>query len=73
MRHHAPRAARCGSAGTRVISAPVAWRIAFRIAGAVGISDVLAQALGAEGAFGVRHLDQDGFRSGGTSPKVGIR
>ena len=28
---------RCGSAGTRCNSAPVAWRIAFRMAGAVGI------------------------------------
>ena len=52
---------RSGVAGVRVMRAPVAWWMALRMAGAVGIKRLLADALGAEGADGRGAFDEDGL------------
>ena len=64
---------RCGSTGTSRIVDAVAWRIADEDGGGGRDQGRLADALGAEGAFGLRVLDQAAPRSRGMSPTVGIR
>ena len=50
---------RVGVAGTLVTSTPVAWRMALRIAGAVGISTCSPSPLAPNGPSGIGNLDQD--------------
>ena len=63
---------RVGVAGTVVTSTPVAWRMALRIAGAVGISTCSPSPLAPNGPSGsgtsIRIVSISG-----TSPMVGIR
>jgi hypothetical protein len=51
---------------------PVACRIAFKMAGAVGISTCSPSPFAPNGPSGSGNLDQD-VSIGGTSPMVGIR
>src|SRR6056297_2638252 len=62
----------CGKAGRRVTSAPVAWRIAFRIAGAVGIKTCSPSPLAPIGPSGSVTSSRI-VSICGMSPVVGIR